>query len=51
MQKVEPLRAELQAFLAACRGEQVAYVDGESGRRALATALMVVEAIGAPARS
>ncbi len=47
LQKVEPLRAELEAFVAACRGEQVAYVDGASGRRALATALMVVDAIGA----
>lgn len=46
LQKVEPLRAELTAFLAACRGEEVAYVDGVAGRRALATALMVVDAIG-----
>lgn len=47
LEKVEPLRAELLAFLAACRGENVAYVDGESGRRALATALQVVAAIEA----
>jgi len=47
IEKVEPLRAELLAFLAACRGEKVAYVDGESGRRALETALRVVSAIEA----
>ena len=41
----EPLRAELEAFLAACRGEEASYVDGAAGRRALATALSVVEAI------
>ena len=41
----EPLRAELEAFLAACRGEQVPYVDGRMGRQALATALRVGEAI------
>ncbi|MEM6454536.1 MAG: Gfo/Idh/MocA family oxidoreductase [Acidobacteriota bacterium] len=38
---VEPLRAELRAFLAACRGEDVPIVDGVQGRRALATALTV----------
>jgi predicted dehydrogenase len=43
--KIEPLRAELDAFLAACRGEKVAYVDGRAGRRALATALRVRDAI------
>ena len=42
----EPLRRELAAFLAACRGEPVRYVDGREGRRALATALSIVEAIG-----
>ncbi len=42
----EPLKAELEAFLAACRGEDVRYVDGASGRRALATALSLVAAIG-----
>jgi predicted dehydrogenase len=46
IQRVEPLRAELSAFLAACRGEKVAYVDGVAGRRALETALMVRDAIG-----
>lgn len=43
----EPLRAELTAFVAACLGERVAYVDGRQGRQALATALRVREAIGA----
>lgn len=42
---VEPLRAELEAFVAACRGEAVRYVTGEEGRRALETALGVREAI------
>lgn len=42
----EPLKAELEAFLGACRGEGAPYVDGAAGRRALATALAVVEAIG-----
>ncbi len=43
--RVEPLRAELTAFAAACRGERVPLADGEAGRQALATALAVVEAI------
>lgn len=42
----EPLRAELDAFLAACRGEEVPYVDGHQGRRALETALSVRQQIG-----
>ena len=41
----EPLKAELRAFLAACRGEAVRYVDGAQGRRALETALSLVAAI------
>lgn len=41
----EPLRAELEAFVAACRGEPVAYVDGMEGRQALASALAVTEAM------
>lgn len=43
---VEPLQAELAAFLAACRGEDVAYADGGDARRALETALAVRQAIG-----
>jgi predicted dehydrogenase len=43
----EPLRRELEAFVAACRGEGGPLVSGEQGRRALATALEIVGAIGA----
>ena len=46
VERVEPLAAELEAFLAACRGEAVAYVDGRQGRRALETAFAVRQAIG-----
>lgn len=42
----EPLRAELEAFLAACRGEAVDIVDGHAGRRALDTALKVRQQTG-----
>jgi len=45
----EPLKAELTAFLGACRGEDVRYVDGAQGRRALKTALSLVAAIDAAA--
>lgn len=45
----EPLRGELEAFLARCRGETTGpgalFVDGTEGRRALATALAVMDAI------
>ncbi len=41
----EPLRQELEAFTARCRGEDVAWVDGRQGRRSLATALSVLEAV------
>jgi len=44
--QAEPLRRELEAFLATCRGESVRFVDGTEGRRALETALAVVQAIG-----
>lgn len=44
-EKAEPLRRELEAFLAACRGEAAPLVDAAAGRQALATALAVVEAI------
>lgn len=43
--KAEPLLRELEAFVAACRGEKAPLVTGEAGRRALETALAVVEAI------
>ncbi|HBL25561.1 MAG TPA: hypothetical protein DD490_01865 [Acidobacteria bacterium] len=44
-EKAEPLRRELEAFLAACRGEMAPLVDAAAGRQALATALAVVAAI------
>lgn len=45
VEKAEPLRRELEAFVAACRGEAGRHVDGHQGRRALETALRVVDAI------
>ena len=49
VEKAEPLRRELEAFVAACRGEAGGrYVDGEAARRALATALAVDRAMGTP---
>lgn len=45
VERAEPLRRELEAFLAACRGEEAPRVTGAQGRRALETALAVVEAI------
>ncbi|MDY7094655.1 MAG: Gfo/Idh/MocA family oxidoreductase [Acidobacteriota bacterium] len=41
----EPLKAEAEAFLRACRGEEGRWVDGAAGRQALATALSLVAAI------
>jgi predicted dehydrogenase len=41
----EPLRAELQSFVAAVRGEGELVVSGEDGRRALAAALEIVQRI------
>ncbi|HWN45146.1 MAG TPA: Gfo/Idh/MocA family oxidoreductase [Thermoanaerobaculia bacterium] len=43
--RAEPLLRELEAFVAACCGEKAPLVTGEAGRRALETALAVVEAI------
>jgi predicted dehydrogenase len=49
VEKAEPLRRELEAFVAACRGEAGGrYVDGAAARRALATALEVDRAMGTP---
>lgn len=45
VERAEPLKRELEAFLVACRGEDAPRVDGVQGRRALETALAVVEAI------
>jgi predicted dehydrogenase len=47
VERGEPLRGELEAFVARCRGERVPLVDGEAGRRALATALTVVAGVAA----
>ncbi len=49
VEKGEPLAAEHVAFQRACRGEPGAWVDGASGTAALATAVAVVDAIGAAA--
>ncbi len=43
----EPLRLELQAFVDAIRGRAPVVVTGEDGRAALATALRIMDAIGA----
>lgn len=45
--RAEPLLRELEAFVAACRGEEAPLVTGADGRTALETALAVVEAIKA----
>ncbi len=41
----EPLAAELEAFLAACRGASVPHVDGGTGTRALAAAVAVRDCV------
>jgi predicted dehydrogenase len=46
VERAEPLRRELEAFAAACRGQDAPRVDGAAGRQALATALAILEAIG-----
>ena len=45
VESAEPLRRELEGFLARCRGEQGRVADGEQGRRALQTALWINEII------
>jgi len=47
VEQQEPLKVELGAFLARCRGEDAVLVDGRQGRRALKTAFRVLEAISA----
>ena len=44
VERAEPLRRELEAFVAACRGGRTPLVDGAQGRRALQTALAVAAA-------
>ena len=39
--KDEPLKAELAAFIAACRGDGAAHVDGRTGAAALAAAIEI----------
>lgn len=43
--KAEPLLRELEAFVAACQGEDAPLVTGRAGREALETALAVVAAV------
>ncbi|HVT17578.1 MAG TPA: Gfo/Idh/MocA family oxidoreductase [Thermoanaerobaculia bacterium] len=47
VRQAEPLRRELESFVAACRGEPAPLVGGREGRQALETALAVVDAIQA----
>jgi predicted dehydrogenase len=47
VQQAEPLKAELEAFIAACRGEPSTAVDGRTGRDALAVAVEVREQVEA----
>jgi predicted dehydrogenase len=42
---IEPLRAEIEAFIRACNGETEIPITGADGRRALALALQVMERI------
>jgi predicted dehydrogenase len=41
----DALRAEIEAFLASCRGERAIVVSGEAGLRALKTAVTISEAV------
>lgn len=45
--KEEPLRAELEAFIGACRGERTPTVDGRTGSAALAAAIDIREQVEA----
>ena len=45
VQKVEPLRAEIEAFFSAAQGKTLCPIPGEDGRRALALALRALERI------
>jgi len=48
IEPAEPLRRELEAFAAACRGEPARLVDGRAARLALATALDVARSAAEP---
>jgi predicted dehydrogenase len=43
--KDEPLKAELEAFIGACRGNETPLVDGRTGAAALAAAIIVRECV------
>jgi hypothetical protein len=45
VEKDEPLKAELEAFIGACRGQETAFVDGRTGAAALAAAVTVRERV------
>jgi predicted dehydrogenase len=45
VEKDEPLKAELEAFVAACRGNQSPIVNGRTGAAALAAAITVRECV------
>jgi predicted dehydrogenase len=45
--KEEPLKAELEAFVGACRGEDRPIVDGQTGAAALAAAITIRECVEA----
>lgn len=47
VERDEPLKAELRAFIAACRGETSTVVDGRTGAAALAAAITVRECVEA----
>jgi predicted dehydrogenase len=49
IQENDPLRLEIEAFLAAIRGERTVAVSGEDGRRALDGALQITRALRRPA--
>ena len=46
----DALRAEIEAFLASCRGERAVVVSGEAGLRALKTAVTISEAVAGARR-
>lgn len=45
IERAEPLRVELAAFVAACQGDREGIVSGEQARRALKTAIRIARAI------
>jgi predicted dehydrogenase len=45
VEKEEPLKAELEAFISACRGDDCPIVDGRTGASALAAAITVRECV------